>query len=209
MLFTLTLDHIKVLVQPFQKTLYQILNHVYYSIPHFCFNKKLFIGGNCRMCLIEIIGVMKPIISCSTPVTPGLVLLTKTPFILKSRENILEFLLLNHPLDCAICDQGGECDLQEFTELYGQGTGRMLFFKSPSSIKSLHSLIITVMNRCINCTKCIRLGYYMGSSALSLLGRSKKANIYNVSYIYFSKKKYKKHELFSNLLDICPVSRVL
>jgi len=209
MTFTITLDNVKILVKPFQKTLYQVLNYVYYDIPHFCFNKKLFIGGNCRMCLIEIINIPKPIVSCSMPVSPGLKILTKSAFVLKSRENVLEFLLLNHPLDCAICDQGGECDLQEFTESYGQSSGRMFFFRNTSSVKNISPLIITVMNRCINCTKCVRLSYYMGLSSLSLFGRSIKSDIYNIIYVYISKKKFKKHELLSNILDICPVSNLI
>jgi NADH dehydrogenase/NADH:ubiquinone oxidoreductase subunit G len=161
------------------------------------------------MCLVEVVNIPKPVVSCSMPVSPGIKVLTKSPFVQKSRENILEFLLLNHPLDCAICDQGGECDLQEFTETYGQTTSRMFFFRNSTSIKNINPLIVTQMNRCINCTKCVRLGYYIGMSSLSLFGRSINSDIYNLIYIYRSKKKYKKHELLSNILDICPVNNLL
>ena len=161
------------------------------------------------MCLVEIVNIPKPIVSCSIPITPNSVILTKSPFALKSRENILEFILLNHPIDCAVCDQGGECDLQEFSQLFGQGVSRFFFFKKATSYKNLNSLVITSMNRCINCTKCTRLSYKLGLNSLSLLGRSLKSEIYNFNFIFEKKKKFKTHVLFSNVIDICPVNALL
>jgi NADH dehydrogenase/NADH:ubiquinone oxidoreductase subunit G len=206
MQFSIILDNVKIMIKPFQKTLYQVLNYLYFNIPHFCYNKQLFIAGNCRMCLVEIVNVPKPIVSCSVPLTPNSIILTKSAFALKSRENILEFILLNHPIDCAICDQGGECDLQEYSQGFGQGVSRFFFFKKYNSYKNLNSLVVTSMNRCINCTKCTRLSYKLGLNTLSLLGRSLKSEIYNFGFIFQKKRKFKTHELFSNVIDICPVS---
>jgi NADH-quinone oxidoreductase subunit G len=201
--FITTIDNIKVLTSPYQTSLYQVFSSIYYSVAHFCYNKKLFISGNCRLCLVEIKGMAKPIISCAIPVTKDLEVFTSSPLVLKAQENILEFLLINHPLDCPICDQGGACDLQEFSYNYGQGISRFFFKKSTTGAKNIDSLLKTSMNRCINCTKCIRLSYYLGIYTLSLFGRSLKSEI---TYINFKKlNKTNSHELFLNITTICPV----
>ena len=206
-MFTLLLlDSIKILANEFQKTLYQVLRYTYYHIPHFCYNKNLFISGNCRICLVEIINIPKPVVSCSIPVTENLTVFTRTPFAAKSRENVLEFLLLNHPLDCPVCDQGGECDLQEYSELFGQYVSRLYMSRNAISSKLING-IETNMNRCINCKKCVNLSHVLGLKPLSLFGRSLGSEIYNAFSIFVLKKILELHELSGNIFDICPVSK--
>jgi NADH dehydrogenase/NADH:ubiquinone oxidoreductase subunit G len=205
MLFSINVDGIKVMVNSQHKTIYQALNFLYFNIPHFCYNKNLYISGNCRMCLVEVVNVPKPIVSCAVPITPNINIITKSPFVFKARENILEFLLINHPIDCAVCDQAGECDLQEYSLMSGQTKTRYFHgFKKAVAQKNIDFLIRTSMNRCINCRKCTRLSFKIGSENLSLYGRSLASEIYNFLQVY-SKKKLKLHELYSTLIDICPV----
>jgi NADH dehydrogenase/NADH:ubiquinone oxidoreductase subunit G len=173
------------------------------SIPHYCFYNSLSIAGNCRVCLVEIEKVQKPIISCATNVE---IIQNKnkiyfdSPIVKKSRENILEFLLLNHPLDCPICDQGGECDLQDQSIFYGFTKRRFYKFKRIVSDKKLGPIIKTVMTRCIHCTRCIRfLNEICGNTELGVFGRGVKTEIgsYYKSIIL--------SELSNNIIDLCPV----
>jgi len=204
MKLTINLDKIQIIVRPFYKTVYQLLNFLYYKVPHFCFNKKLFISGNCRMCIVEVENMPKPVVSCALPVSGNLTINTKTPFVSKARENVLEFLLNNHPLDCPVCDQGGECDLQELSKYHGSGTSRFFFKKATTSSKNINSLLSTSMNRCINCTKCVRLAFYIGVNTMSSVGRSIDSQIFHFKSTNYAKNMY----LFSSLIEICPVGQV-
>lgn len=169
-------------------------------IPRFCYHEYLSIAGNCRMCLVEINKSIKPIAACAMPVSPDLVINTLTPFVLKARENVLEMLLLNHPLDCPICDQAGECDLQDQSKSFGNDYSRFYFNKRFVEDKFFSSLIKTVMNRCIHCTRCVRFSSeILGDSLLGCLGRGVNTEIglYKRSFII--------HELSGNVIDLCPV----
>jgi len=205
MKLTINLDKIQIIVRPFYKTVYQLLNFLYYKVPHFCFNKKLFISGNCRMCIVEVENMPKPVVSCALPVSGNLTINTKTPFVSKARENVLEFLLNNHPLDCPVCDQGGECDLQELSKYHGSGTSRFFFKKATTSSKNINSLLSTSMNRCINCTKCVRLAFYIGVNTMSSVGRSIDSQIFHFKSTNYAKNMY----LFSSLIEICPVGKIV
>lgn len=169
-------------------------------IPRFCFHEKLSIAGNCRMCLIEINNSPKPVVACSTKVINGLVVFTNTSLIKQIREHIIEFLLINHPLDCPICDQGGECDLQDQTLIYGSDRGRFREIKRSVLDKNFGPFIKTVMTRCIHCTKCVRfIEEYGDFPLLGTLGRGGDTEIglYSNSIIY--------SELSGNISDLCPV----
>lgn len=169
-------------------------------IPRFCFHDKLSIAGNCRMCLVELEGSLKPIIACSTKVTPDLAVYTNSLMVRQAREHIIEFLLINHPLDCPICDQGGECDLQDQTLIYGSDKGRFRELKRSVSDKNFGPFVKTVMTRCIHCTKCVRfLEEYGDSAILGTLGRGGETEIglYVDSIL--------KSELSGNIIDLCPV----
>lgn len=172
-------------------------------IPHYCFYNNLSIAGNCRICLVEIEKSLKPIVSCSTSIE---IVQNKnkiyfdSPIVKKARENILEFLLLNHPLDCPICDQGGDCDLQDQSIFFGFVKRRFYKFKRIVSNKKLGPIIKTVMTRCIHCTRCIRfLREISGISELGIFGRgfNSEVGIY-INKIVFS-------ELSGNIIDLCPV----
>ena len=126
------------------------------SMPYFCYHKKLSLAGNCRMCLIELKTSLKPVVSCTMTILNKMQIYTNSPLVKKSRENILEFLLLNHPLDCPICDQGGECDLQDQSFVFGSTKKRFYNFKRIVSNKNIGPIVKMVMTRCIHCTRCVR-----------------------------------------------------
>ena len=126
------------------------------EIPKFCFHERLSIAGNCRMCLVEIIGNPKPVASCAMPVSEGMNIVTSSQKVKDAREGVMEFLLINHPLDCPICDQGGECDLQDQALYYGRGVSRYTEDKRAVDDKPFGPLIKTEMTRCIHCTRCVR-----------------------------------------------------
>ena len=126
------------------------------EIPRFCYHEKLSIAGNCRMCLVEMEKSPKPVASCAMPAADGMVIKTNTPKIEKSRKGVMEFLLANHPLDCPVCDQGGECDLQDQSMFYGIDKSRFKENKRAVPDKNMGPLIKTQMTRCIHCTRCIR-----------------------------------------------------
>ena len=126
------------------------------EIPRFCYHDRLSIAGNCRMCLVDVEGSPKPVASCAMPVNEGMSIHTNTQKVKKAREGVMEFLLINHPLDCPVCDQGGECDLQDQTVAYGSGKSRFDLNKRSVEEKYMGPLIKTYMTRCIHCTRCIR-----------------------------------------------------
>ncbi|WFW29826.1 MAG: NADH-quinone oxidoreductase subunit NuoG [Wolbachia endosymbiont of Menacanthus eurysternus] len=181
-------------------TIIQACETIGIEIPRFCYHKRLAISGNCRMCLVEVKGFSKPIAACTTQIAKNMIIYTNTPKIKKAREGVLEFLLVNHPLDCPICDQGGECDLQDITIIYGRGVSRFSEYKRAVPKKHFGPLIETAMNRCIHCTRCIRfLSDIAGTNELGRIGRGE--NIEISTYI----KKYINSELSGNIIDLCPV----
>lgn len=170
------------------------------EIPVFCYHSRLSIAGNCRMCLVQMGESTKPIASCAMPATDGMVIHTNTPLIQKTRKSILEFLLINHPLDCPICDQGGECDLQDITMAYGPSTTRFQENKRAIQDKYMGPLIETSMTRCIHCTRCVRFATEIaGVPQLGVIGRGEDMEI--TSYL----DKAITSELSGNMIDLCPV----
>jgi len=170
------------------------------EIPVFCYHSRLPIAGNCRMCLVQVGESTKPIASCAMPVTEGMVIQTNTPLIQKTRKSILEFLLINHPLDCPICDQGGECDLQDITMAYGPSTTRFQENKRAIQDKYMGPLIQTAMTRCIHCTRCVRFATEIaGVPELGAIGRGEDMEI--TSYL----DQAITSELSGNMIDLCPV----
>ena len=170
------------------------------NIPYFCYHKKLPLAGNCRMCLIELKNSLKPIVSCTMTLLNNMYLYTNSPLVKKSRENILEFLLLNHPLDCPICDQGGECDLQDQSLTYGNIKNRFYSFKRTVINKNIGPIVKMVMTRCIHCTRCVRFATIIaGINSLGIFNRGMRSEI--GTYV----KKTFLSELSGNLIDICPV----
>lgn len=170
------------------------------EVPRFCYHEKLSVSGNCRMCLVEVEKSPKPVVSCAMPVSKGMVIYTNTPLVRKAREAVLEFLLINHPLDCPICDQAGECDLQDETLQYGSDRGRFFEFKRSVEDKECGPIIKTIMTRCIHCTRCIRFSAEIaGQEVLGAFGRGADTEVgtYVQSFI--------KTELSGNLVDLCPV----
>jgi uncharacterized Fe-S cluster protein YjdI len=171
-----------------------------YIIPRFCYHSQLSIAGNCRMCLVELSDSIKPIVSCAMLLRPNIKIFTNTSLVKKARENVLEFLLINHPLDCPICDQGGECDLQDQTLIFGNDRGRFYELKKVSFDKNCNFFIKTIMTRCIHCTRCIRfLNDLNLNFELGMLGRGYNMEIGN--YI----ENNINSELASNIIDLCPV----
>jgi NADH dehydrogenase (ubiquinone) Fe-S protein 1 len=169
-------------------------------IPRFCYHERLLIAGNCRMCLVEIANSPKPVVSCAMPLMEGMIINTNSPLVRKAREAVLEFLLLNHPLDCPICDQGGECDLQDQVMVYGRDIGRFYEYKRGVEDKNCGPLIKTIMTRCIHCTRCIRFADEI--AGVSDLGTSGRGNSIEVGYYI---EKIFKSELSGNIIDLCPV----
>lgn len=170
------------------------------EIPHFCFHEKLSIPGNCRMCLVEVEKSPKPIASCAYPVAEGMVVKTDTAMVRQARRGVMEFLLLNHPLDCPICDQGGECDLQDQAYSYGMDHSRYAESKRAVKDKYLGPLVKTIMTRCIQCTRCVRFATEIaGTDELGSTSRGENMEI--GTYI----EKALTSELSGNLIDICPV----
>jgi len=169
-------------------------------IPRFCYHEKLSIAGNCRMCLVEIDKVPKPVASCAMPIINNMSIYTDSPLVKKSRENILETILLNHPLDCPICDQGGECDLQDQAKTFGGDFSRFYVDKRGVEDKYCGPLIKTIMTRCIHCTRCVRFCIdVIGLDSLGTLNRGNNTEIGTyVSKVFES-------EISGNVIDLCPV----
>ena len=173
------------------------------NIPHYCYHKNLSISGNCRMCLVELKNSPKPVVSCSMSAKSCLnngAVFTNSPLVKKARENVLEFLLLNHPLDCPVCDQGGECDLQDQSFFFGVSKKRFYNFKRIVTDKNLGLIVKTVMTRCIHCTRCVRFADEIaGIPSIGMFGRGLNSEI--GTYV----KKTFQSELSGNVIDLCPV----
>ena len=194
-----TVDGIDVMVEPGSSVL-QACELVGVEIPRFCFHERLMVSGNCRMCLVEIEKQIKPVASCAMPVMGGMNIFTDTPLVKKAREGVLEFLLLNHPLDCPICDQGGECDLQDQAMLYGSDRSRFYETKRGVEDNNYGPLIKSIMTRCIHCTRCIRFATEI--AGVETLGTTARGIDTEVgTYI----EKTFNSELSGNIIDLCPV----
>ncbi|RTZ72091.1 MAG: hypothetical protein DSZ00_09070, partial [Gammaproteobacteria bacterium] len=170
------------------------------SVPRFCYHKKLSIAANCRMCLVEVENAPKPLPACATPVADGMKVWTCSPLAREAQKGTMEFLLINHPLDCPICDQGGECELQDVAMGYGKGVSRFVEAKRVVKDEDIGSLIATEMTRCIHCTRCVRFGEEIaGMRELGAVGRGEHTRI--GTYI----GKSIASELSGNVIDLCPV----
>src|SRR5216684_1685122 len=195
----LTIDGIQVDVPP-GTTVLQACQQAGIEVPHFCYHERLAIAGNCRMCLVEQEKAPKPIASCAMPATDNMVIHTKSEKAQKARKGVMEFLLINHPLDCPICDQGGECDLQDQAMAYGFDRGRFEENKRAVKDKDFGPLVKTEMTRCIHCTRCIRFATEIaGVEELGATGRGENMEI--GTYV----EKALTSELSGNMIDLCPV----
>ncbi|MCJ1429720.1 NADH dehydrogenase (ubiquinone) 78K chain precursor, 5-prime end, partial [Sticta canariensis] len=197
----LTIDGKKVSIEA-GSALIQACEKAGVTIPRYCYHEKLMIAGNCRMCLVEVERAPKPVASCAWPVQPGMVVKTDSPLTHKAREGVMEFLLANHPLDCPICDQGGECDLQDQSMRYGADRGRFHEFSGKRAVedKNMGPLIKTSMNRCIHCTRCIRFANDIaGAPELGSTGRGNDMQI--GTYLETALDS----EMSGNVIDLCPV----
>ncbi len=173
-------------------------NDIY--IPRFCYHKKLTVAANCRMCLVEVEKAPKPLPACATPVMDGMKVHTRSKLAIEAQKSVMEFLLINHPLDCPICDQGGECELQDLAIGYGEGVSRYQESKRVVKDKNIGPLIQTDMTRCIHCTRCVRFGEEIaGLREMGSVGRGERMEI--STYI----EKSVSSELSGNIIDICPV----
>lgn len=170
------------------------------EIPRFCYHQRLSVAGNCRMCLVEIENAVKPIASCAMPVAEGMRVLSYSSLVKKAREGVMEFLLANHPLDCPICDQGGECDLQDQAMVFGSDRGRFYEEKRAVKDKNVGPLVKTIMTRCIHCTRCVRYSHEVaGTGEFGTTGRGNSMEIGTyISNIFVS-------EVSGNIIDLCPV----
>jgi NADH-quinone oxidoreductase subunit G len=174
------------------------------EIPRFCYHERLSVAGNCRMCLVEMEKSPKPIASCAMPVAEGMVIKTDTPLVKKARNGVMEFLLINHPLDCPICDQGGECDLQDQAMAFGYDRSRYREPKRGVTDKNFGPLIKTAMTRCIQCTRCVRFSTEIaGVQMMGATGRGEHMEI--VTYL----DQAVNSELSGNIIDLCPVGALL
>jgi len=170
------------------------------EIPRFCYHEKLSIAGNCRMCLVQLEKSPKPVASCAMPAAEGMNIKTNTEFVKKARKGVMEFLLANHPLDCPVCDQGGECDLQDQSMFYGVDKSRYKENKRDVSEKNMGPLIKTQMTRCIHCTRCVRFATEVaGVTEIGAIGRGEDMEI--TTYLEQSMQS----ELSANVVDLCPV----
>ena len=196
---TLTINGTAIEVAP-GTSIIQACEQLGVEVPRFCYHERLSVPANCRMCLVEMKGSPKPVASCAMPAADKMEIFTDTPLVHKARKGVMEFLLINHPLDCPICDQGGECDLQDQALGYGFDRGRYLENKRAVNEKYLGPLIKTYMTRCIQCTRCVRFADEIaGAPEIGLLGRNEKVEI--GTYVEAAVTS----ELSGNLVDVCPV----
>ena len=185
---------------PANTTIIQAAELAGVEIPRFCYHERLSIAGNCRMCLVEVEKSPKPVASCAMPVAEGMVVHTRSDKANKARNGVMEFLLINHPLDCPICDQGGECDLQDQAMAYGSDRGRYDENKRAVKDKNMGPLVSTIMTRCIHCTRCVRFATEVaGVPELGATGRGEDMEI--TTYL----EKALTSELSGNVVDLCPV----
>ncbi|MEK7875345.1 MAG: NADH-quinone oxidoreductase subunit NuoG, partial [Pseudomonadota bacterium] len=181
-------------------TIMDATNQAGIYVPHFCYHGKLSIAANCRMCLVEVEKAPKPLPACATPVTKGMKVFTHSDQAVTAQKGVMEFLLINHPLDCPICDQGGECQLQDLAVGYGASGSRYAEMKRVVNNKELGPLISTDMTRCIHCTRCVRFGQEIaGIMELGMIGRGEHAEI--IAFV----GKTVDSELSGNVIDLCPV----
>jgi NADH-quinone oxidoreductase subunit G len=194
-----TIDGIETEVQN-GATVMDAANALGIYVPHFCYHKKLTIAANCRMCLVQVEKAPKPMPACATPVTEGMKVYTRSDNAKQAQNGVMEFLLINHPLDCPICDQGGECQLQDLAVGYGKPSSRYTEEKRVVLNKNLGPLISTDMTRCIHCTRCVRFGQEVaGVMELGMIGRGEHAEI--ISFV----GRTVDSELSGNMIDLCPV----
>ncbi len=180
--------------------LIEVTDAVGVYVPRFCYHDKLSIAANCRMCLVEVENAPKPMPACATPVTPGMKVHTRSEKAIGAQKATMEFLLINHPLDCPICDQGGECELQDLAMGFGRDVSRFVERKRVVSDKNIGPLIATEMTRCIHCTRCVRFTQEIaGFQELGTIGRGDRVEI--SPYI----ERAMAHELSGNIIDLCPV----
>jgi len=185
---------------PVNSTIMDAANKAGVYIPHFCYHRKLSIAANCRMCLVEVAKAPKPLPACASPVTQGMKVFTKSPVAVRAQKGVMEFLLINHPLDCPICDQGGECQLQDLAVGYGSTASRYQEQKRVVLNKNLGPLISTDMTRCIHCTRCVRFGEEIaGKMELGMAHRGEHSEI--MPFI----ERTVDSELSGNMIDVCPV----
>lgn len=175
------------------------------KLSRYCYSERLAISGNCRMCLVEVKGAMKPVVGCVEKVREGMEIFTKSAMVKKSREGVMELLLVNHPLDCPVCDQGGECDLQEESMRVGTEAGRT-FSKTRREVrdKNFGNLVSAEMKRCISCSRCVR--YFeevTGKESLGLVGRGEMIEISRY------KNETIKMKMSGNVIDLCPVGKLI
>jgi NADH-quinone oxidoreductase subunit G len=169
-------------------------------VPRFCYHEKLSVAANCRMCLVDIVGAPKPIPACAQPITEGMKIFTRSPRAIAAQKATMEFLLINHPLDCPICDQGGECELQDLAMGYGRDISRYNDGKRVVKDKDIGPLVSTDMTRCIHCTRCVRFGEEIqGNPQLGTIERGEEVKI--STYV----EQNVDHELSANIIDLCPV----
>jgi NADH-quinone oxidoreductase subunit G len=196
---TLTINGISIEVAP-GTSIIQACEQLGVEVPRFCYHERLSVPANCRMCLVEQKGAPKPVASCAMPCADKMEIFTDTPLVHKARKGVMEFLLINHPLDCPICDQGGECDLQDQALGFGFDRGRYIENKRAVDEKYLGPLIKTFMTRCIQCTRCVRFADEIaGAPEIGLMGRNEKVEI--GTYVESAITS----ELSGNLVDVCPV----
>jgi len=197
--FKIEVNGIELEAQPGQM-LIEVTDAADIYVPRFCYHRHLSIAANCRMCLVEVEKAPKPLPACATPVMDGMKVFTKSPAAMDAQKSVMEFLLINHPLDCPICDQGGECELQDIAMGYGRGISRYSERKRVVQDKNIGPLISTDMTRCILCTRCVRFGKEIaGIQELGTMGRGDRTEI--STFI----EKNVEHELSGNIIDLCPV----
>ncbi len=190
----------KLLEVEYGSTIIDAADKIGIAIPRFCYHKKLSVAANCRMCLVQVEKIAKPLPACATPVAEGMKIFTRSKQAVEAQKSVMEFLLINHPLDCPICDQGGECDLQDIAVAYGASGSRYTEEKRVVLNKNIGPLISTDMTRCIQCTRCVRfLKEVGGVQELGLVGRGEHAEI--TAYV----DKSVNSELSGNIIDLCPV----
>ena len=198
-LVTVTIDGVE-LQAPRNAMIIEVADRAGISIPRFCYHKHLSIAANCRMCMVEVEKAPKPLPACATPVNDGMKIFTRSELAIDAQKGTMEFLLINHPLDCPVCDQGGECELQDLAVGYGSDVSRFTERKRVVKDKNIGPLVSTDMTRCIHCTRCVRFGDEIaGVRELGATGRGEFMEI--GTYV----EKSLSSELSGNVIDLCPV----
>lgn len=198
-MININIDNLNILIKS-NISILEACKYIGINIPKFCYHESLSVAGNCRMCLVELQKTPKPVASCAMPVVNNMTIFTSTPLVKKARENVLETLLINHPLDCPICDQGGECDLQDETKTFGLDYNRFFFGKRSVEDKECGLVVKTIMTRCIHCTRCVRFSSEIaGNDFFGTINRGTKTEISN--YINKTFDSF----LSGNVIDLCPV----